>query len=123
MDNQTHIWLVNAETERVRCDHNRLFAAHKGRLRRFALSMLHLAVVLPDRVVARLQPLAQSLDEFHCRAVDDDGAILVPLAQLALDRLEERVLDRLSALARLAAGFDALDVQAQVVTAHGRAEQ
>ena len=58
-------------------------------------------------------------------SVDDDGAMLVPLAQLALDRLEERVLNRLAALAIacLAAAVDALDVQAQVIAAHRRAEQ
>ena len=87
--------------------------------------MLHLAVVLADRVVACLEPLAQPLDELHGRAVDDDGTMLVPLAQLALDRLEQRVFNRLAALAiaRLAAAVDALDVQAQVIAAHGRAEQ
>ena len=125
VNDEPHIRLVNAETERIGRNYDRLFAAHERLLRRLALGVLHLAVVLADRVVARLEPLAQPFDELHGRAVDDDGAMLVPLAQLALDRLEQRVLNRLAALAiaRLAAAFDALDVQAQVIAAHGRAEQ
>ena len=125
VNDEPHIRLVDAETERIGRNHDRLFAAHERLLCRLALGVLHLAVVLADRVVARLEPLAQPLDELHGRAVDDDGAMLVPLAQLALDRLEQRVLNRLAALAiaRLAAAVDALDVQAQVVAAHGRAEQ
>ena len=117
MDHQTHIRIVDAETERIGRNHDRLFAAHERLLRRLALCVLHLAVVLADRVVARLEPLAQPLDELHGRAVDDDGTMLVPLAQLALDRLEQRVFNRLAALAiaRLAAAVDALDVQAQVI--------
>ena len=87
--------------------------------------MPHLAVVLADGIITRYQPLVQALYPLDSRAVDDDGAMLVPLAQLALDRLEQRVFNRLAALAiaRLAAAVDALDVQAQVVAAHGRAEQ
>lgn len=123
VNDKPHIRLVDAETERIGRDHDRLPAAHEGLLRRLALRVLHLAVVLADRVVACLQPLAQPLDKLDDRAVDDDGAMLVPFAQLALDRLEECVFDRLSALARLAAAFDALNVQAQVAAAHGRAEQ
>lgn len=38
------------------------------------------------------------------RAVDDDGAMLVPLAQLSLNRLEQRALNRLAALVLASGG-------------------
>lgn len=125
VNDEPHIRLVDAETKRVGRGYDRLLAVHEGLLRRLALYVIHFAVVLADRVVACLEPLAQPLDELHGRAVDDDGTMLVPLAQLALDRLEQRVFNRLAALAiaRLAATVDAFDVQVQVVAAHGRAEQ
>ena len=123
MNDEPHIRLVDAETERIGRDHDRLFAAHERLLRRLALCVLHLAVVLADRVVACLEPLAQPLDELHGRAVDDDGAIFIPLAQLPFDGLEEHIFGRWLALtlANLAV-VDVIDAQMEVVAAQRCAE-
>ena len=122
-NDEPHIRLVDAKTERIGRDHDRFFAAHERLLRRLALCVLHLAVVLADRVVACLEPLAQPLDELHGRAVDDDGAIFIPLAQLPLDGLEEHIFGRWLALtlANLAV-VDVIDAQMEVVAAQRCAE-
>ena len=60
--------------------------------------MPHLAVVLADGIITRYQPLVQALYPLDSRAVDDDGAIFIPLAQLPLDGLEEHIFGRWLAL-------------------------